>query len=195
MIKLVRCRRNLQNVRLNITATRVQAARVATEDRTTLEYRPIKSYALCKYKRRWNENVHTCMYRMYCRNISTFWILVAYSLFSMCKCFFNLTGDWTRLTAVYCVVKVSKLNERCPFGGCMGADNNRAAIRFSLSEYPNDFFHDFIALTGVNGKRWFLPAGERAPWAAAMWNTDNWINEYYWCSGIKLFGSPDWCLV
>lgn len=44
----------------------------------------------------------------------------------------------------------------------MGADNNRAAIRFSLSEYPNDFFHDFIALTGVNGKRWFLPGGGRA---------------------------------
>lgn len=52
-------------------------------------------------------------------------ILTLPSLFWIFKCFFNLTGERTRLTLAYCVVKVSKLNERSPFGGCMRADNNR----------------------------------------------------------------------
>lgn len=34
----------------------------------------------------------------------------------------------------------------------MEADNNWVAIHFSLSEYPNHFFSNFIALTGANGE-------------------------------------------
>lgn len=85
----------------------------------------------------------------------SFWIQCVHCLFWMCKCFFNLTGGWTRLIHIHCVVKVSKLNECCPFGNCMRADNNWVAIRFSFSEYWNHFFRYFIALTGWNGEHWF----------------------------------------
>lgn len=57
-------------------------------------------------------------------------ILALPSLFWIFKCFFNLTGERTRLTLAYCVVKVSKLNERSPFGGCIRADNNRPTRLF-----------------------------------------------------------------
>lgn len=96
----------------------------------------------------------TIQFNQHMKELSLGQLLCSFTLFCLnMQVLFNLTGEWTRLTPVYCVVKVSKLNVRCPFGTNMRADNKPIwTIRFRLriskwfwDEFPMNDFRFFLS--------------------------------------------------